>query len=308
MTHPLRVLVLGNFSAAPCGIRNFADMTLGGLAHTPGVSAVAWDATYDLVYARREAGLPTYLPPDAESYDVIHHNWHPIAFNTYGAGHFPWPKGTGPLLSVYLNDIPPWSGCPFIDRCEAVIAAEPTPVATHVMPYPIPDWVDHLPPVAQDFTVGWAGVRGDGADLLAEVCAARGWATNCNAPGEPWAPPEVEIRRRARSTVNVCWYHQARGIAGTPAMHLATRRPLLLNDSPMFAPWWAEPLYTGGLYLAHGHEGGPLEHTLERIRVDWQHGTLKHPSQLLYTDHGWSTQGPRLVAHWLDRLSRRSHV
>jgi hypothetical protein len=49
------VLVIGNFSRPHCGIRNFADMTVRGLANSPDLQVTPWDATYDLIYARREA-------------------------------------------------------------------------------------------------------------------------------------------------------------------------------------------------------------------------------------------------------------
>lgn len=302
MSRPLRVLVVGNFSRARCGIANYAHMTLGGLQRT-GASVDHWDATYDGLYARREAGLPTYLPDNWADYDVIHHNWHPVAFNFYVPEHFHWPKGSGPLVSVYLNDIPPWSGCPFLDRCEAVIAAEPTPVATLVLPYPIPDWVTDLPEPASEFTVGVSGVREDGFQLLREVCERHHW-TLAEKPAQSgsWTSPEEEIRRLARNSVNVCWYAEGRGIAGTPSMALGSRRPLLLNQSSMFAPWWEGP-YKYELYLAKAPV--LLERALSRICEMWQVGTVSLPGPKVYQDHGWATEGPRLLQHWQETLEAR---
>ncbi len=304
----LKVLVLGNFSVAPCGIRNFADMTLRGLEQAPGVAVYPWDVTYDLVYARREAGLPTYLPDNWASFDVIHLNWHPIALNTLVPEHFPWPKGRGPLLSVYLNDVPPWSGCPVAERAECLVAPETycnDPDDTfncgpdHLMVYPIPDWVDHLPEPNPEFTVGWSGVRGDGSALLRGVCEQHGWKMNMTEPPAertaPWVPVEEEIRRLARSTVNVCWYHQQRGIAGTPSVALGSRRPLVLNDSLMFAPWrnghQAQELY-------HSLPGESLEDALLRVHADWQAGTLRLPGPEVYAHHGWTVAAQQLVWAW----------
>lgn len=310
----LKVLVVGNASVAPCGIRNFFDMTVEGLRHADpllGLEVETWDATYDLIYARREACQPTYLPDDAERYDVIHLNWHPIAFNTYGSGHFPWPRGSGPLVSVYLNDIPPWSGCPFISRAEVVVAPEPTD-ADLILPYPIPDWMEFSPlPAGAPFVIGCSGVREDGFATLRGVCASRGW-TLAEKPATTlgWTSPEQEVARLARNSVNVCWYHQARGIAGTPAMALASRRPLLLNHSPMFKPWWdGGPCgsYAGELYLAEGQGGSveDLEAALLWIARDHREGYFRMPGPRVYEDHGWARGARKLVNCWLQALEAR---
>jgi hypothetical protein len=320
----LKVLVIGNFSVSPCGIRNFADMTLGGLRRSPDVlCADPWDATYDLIYARREAGYPTYLPPDYLRYDVIHLNWHPIALNTYNPEHFPWAKGEGPLLSVYLNDVPPWSGCPVAERAEVLVAPEEYNDASrldarrwgpdHLMVYPIPDWVEDLPSPNPEFTVGWSGVRGDGAAELRGVCEAHGWKMNMTEPPAertlPWVSVEEEIRRLARSTVNVCWYRQGRGIAGTPSMMLGSRRPLLLNDSPMFRPW-----QTGHYeWEVYNNYAGPqpaasdirLEDALLEVHNDWRRKKLIKPGPRVYTDHSWTTAARDLTTAWRSALEAR---
>ncbi len=302
----LNVLVIGNFSVAPCGIRNFADMTVAGLDHHPDLQVDAWDATYDGIYARREAGRPTYLPENWHLYDVIHLNWHPIALNTYGVDHFPWPKGTGPLVSVYLNDIPPWTGCPFIDRAEAVIAAEPTPVATHVMVYPIPDWLPRTHPPTPEFRVGCSGVRGDGFAQLRGACAHRGWTLDERvATAGDWTTPEEEIARMTRNTVNVGWYQEGRGISGMPSMALGSGRPLLLNGSPMFAPWWDNPQFSAEIYLWGGHGVDDLEAALTAIEADWRARTLKIPGPCVYSTYGWRPSADRLVTHWRSLLESR---
>jgi hypothetical protein len=307
----MKVLVLADFTAAPCGIRNYADMIVGGLRHH-GVAVTPWNVHYPLVYARREAGEPTYLPDDWATYDVIYLNWHPIALNTYGPGHFPWPKGTGPLVSVYLNDIPPWSGCPVAERAEVIVAPEPFGEDGKAGPdllqvYPIVDWVTDLPAPAPAFTVGWSGVRGDGAALLRGLCTDKNWAMNMTEPPTertlPWVSVEDEIRRLARSTVNVCWYHQQRGIAGTPSVALGTHRPLLLNDSAMFAPWWAAE--APGLYLACERDGVSLEDALTRVYRDWHAGQLQTPAPSLYTAHSWATATAQLTAAWTAALEAR---
>jgi hypothetical protein len=212
--------------ATRCGIANFAEQCSTALRRA-GAEVTDWNANYSSIYARREAGQPTYLPDDAADYDVILLGWHPIALNTYGADHFP----AGPLLAVYLHDLPPWSACPFEDRIDYVMTSEAYAKSACVLPYPVPDWVTGLPDPADIFTVGLTGVRGDGHAEVREVCARYGWAVN--ASGETWLSLEDEVRRLARSTINVCWYHEGRGIAGAPSMCLASRRPLLVNTSPM---------------------------------------------------------------------------
>lgn len=312
MTAPLRVLVIGNFSVSPCGIRNYADMTAGGLQRSGGLSVDTWDATYDLIYARRERQEPTYLPTTWASYDVIHLNWHPIALNTYTPEHFPWAKGEGPLVSVYLNDVPPWSGCPVADRAEVIVAPEAylgdsaQRGPDHLMVYPIVDWVEDLPEPEKAFTVGWSGVRGDGSAELRGVCEQHGWAMNMTEPPtertKPWTSVEDEVRRLAKSTVNVCWYHQQRGIAGTPSMMLGSRRPLLLNDSQMFRPW-AEDRYWSDLYMF----GAPitLEQALLSVHRKWQQGELLVPGAQVFSAHSWTTAARNLTRAWLAALEAR---
>lgn len=303
----LRVLVIGNFSVDRCGIRNFADMTFEGLRRCPDTKyVIGWDATYDLIYARREAGQPTYLPEDWRDFDVIHLNWHPIALNTYTEEHFPWPKGTGPLLSVYLNDVPPWSGCPVADRAEVLVAPEAYPGGPdHLMVYPIPDWVTDLPEPDPEFTVGWSGVRGDGSAEIRGVCAQHGWKMNMTEPPadrtKPWVSVEDEIRRLARSTVNVCWYRQQRGIAGTPSVALGSRRPLILNDSQMFRPWVLQR-YHDEIYAMTTFT---LEQTLLGVRKDWANDRLVVPGPNVYRAHSWTTAAANLVAHWTRTLEAR---
>lgn len=299
----MRVLHLLDKQITHDGISNFARMTTVGLRRA-GLDVDEWDVHYPSIYARREAGEPTYTPRNVLNYDVVYIGWHPIVMNTFLPEHFYWPKGTGPLVAVYLNDIPPWSGCPYMERAESVIAAEPTPAANHLMVYPIPDWVTDLPEPDPEFTVGWSGVRGDGAAELRGVCEQHGWAMNMTqAPSErtaPWVSVEDEIRRLARSTVNVCWYSQQRGIAGTPSVALGSRRPLLLNDSKMFAPWW-DLRYANELYTSHL----TLERALCLLHEGWANNLLALPGPNVYADHSWTTAARNLVAHWTKTLEAR---
>lgn len=298
----MRVLVVGDFTAAPCGIRNFADQTYAALARHPGLEVAKWDGHYPGIYARREAGLPTYLPPDAADYDVIHVNWHPIAFNTYGPDHFPpaawfstgtysraWKK---PILSVYLNDIPPHSGCPFHDRADVRFAAEESPGCI-VLPYPVCDWIDDLPygddPIFRTFSVGCSTVRGDGVAQVEKVCARNGWQFRVPDRSQGWLSYEDEVRRIARNTVNVLWYFEGRGKSGGLSQAVSARRPVICSESQMFTHF--EPYYFS-LY-----RGTDLEALLMRVHQDALSDGLRYPL-LAAMEMSWSNATTQMVAAW----------
>lgn len=224
----MRVCHISNFSVPRCGMSNFGYQFSTALRRA-GHEVTDWDGCYPVIHLKEEQQDPggTYLPADAADYDVIHVNWHPATINHYGAGHFP----AGPILSVYLHDIPPWSGCPFFDRAEVRITSEPLDGCLEI-PYPVADWVTDLPDPDPAFTVGWTGIRGDGLDELKSVCVRRGWALSLSDP-DHWLSFEDEVRRLARSTVNVCWYHMGRGRSGAASTCLASKRPLLINQNIM---------------------------------------------------------------------------
>jgi hypothetical protein len=209
----MKILLVTNLSAPRCGIQNFGVQTATAL-RCAGAEVTEWDGCYSAIYEK------PYLPEDADTYDVIHFNWHPVTINHFGPSHFP----VGPLLSVYLNDLPPWSSCPVFDHAKVRFSAEDHPGCL-TLPYPIADWIDDLPPAPDVFTVGWSGVRGDGAELLQTVCAELGYATN--APDGVWRSFEDEVRRQARSTVpgesRDQWWGKSGG--GGPARAPAERQP-----------------------------------------------------------------------------------
>lgn len=257
----LRILHPWNQSAGRCGIANFAEQWSTAMRHA-GCEVTDWNADYSTIYRRREAGEPSYMPADAAEYDAILFGWHPGALNYYIADHFP----LGPKLAVYLHDIPPWSRCPFEDRADLLITSEPHPERkTYLMPYPVIDWVTDLPPVHREFTVGWTGVRGDGLRELSHLCIRQGWRTNFSDPGH-WLSIEDEVRRLATSTVNVCWYADARGLSGASSTCLASLRPLLINRSPML-----RHLRNTGRQVVTAHESHSLESALLVLKGLWDH-------------------------------------
>ena len=282
----MRVLVVGDFTAQPCGIRNYLDQTYRALSNHPGLTVDKWDGHYPEIYRRREACEPTYLPDDAASYDVIHINWHPIAFNTYGADHFP----DGPLLSTYLNDIPPWSKAPFHDRADVRFTAEESPGCV-VLPYPVADWIDDLDHYELKFSVGCSTVRGDGVWKVQEICTARGWKLNLPDRSAGWLSYEDEVRRIARNSVNVLWYFEGRGKSGGLSQAISSRRPVVCSDSQMFTHFHD---YHDEIYFA---EGRPLEDVLEQVHFDWVHGQLRYPRRAA-SERSWSNATAQMVAAW----------
>lgn len=293
----MKILVVADFTAQPCGIRNFADQTVRALSNHPGLEVDTWDGHYPELYRRREAQEPCYLPDNAASYDVIHVNWHPIAFNTYGADHFPPPVhySTGgysrlwkkPILSVYLNDVPPWSGCPFHDRADVRFTAEASPGCI-VLPYPVADWME-LPPVDPEFSVGCSTVREDGVWKVREICDAQGWEFRLPNRAQPWLSYEQEVQRIARNTVNVLWYHEGRGKSGGLSQAVSAQRPIICSDSPMFSHF--APYYFS-LY-----RGTELEPLLLQVHTDWEQDGLRLPV-LAAREMAWSRATTRMVEAW----------
>lgn len=270
-------------TARRCGISNFG-VQMSAALEKAGHSVLTWDIEYSHMYALIQQGLPAYLPEAAWTYDVVHHNWHPITSNTFGPGHF---EGL-PLVSVYLNDIPPWSGCPFHDRADVRFTAEPSPGCV-VLPYPIADWVEDLPEPTESFSVGVAGVRGDGIWRVREVCAKYGWEV-IEPPREGWLPFDDAVRHQARATVNVQWYFEGRGKSGGASQAIASRRPVLLNHSQMFSHYHD---YADCLYFREDLESALLE-----LHRDWGQGTLRFPDRVI-AERGWLSWGvPLFVDTW----------
>ncbi|KKK56402.1 hypothetical protein LCGC14_3064890, partial [marine sediment metagenome] len=164
-----------------------------------------WDGHYPVIYEKLQRDVPAYLPANANDYDVVHLNWHPASINHYLPEHFAGLDH--PVLSIRVTDLPPWSGCPCLEPFTVRITAEPHELSTLVVPNPVVDWADEriaFPAPNEEFTIGFSGVRLDGYGVIKEICQAHGWALN--ESGAEWLTIEDEIRRLARSTVNVCWY------------------------------------------------------------------------------------------------------
>lgn len=283
----MRILVVYNSSTAPCGFRHLGDQLVTALRRGCATDQVdVWDGTYPVLKARLDRGEPAYWPGDIATYDVVHLIWHPGTLGHYTGAD--WP--VGPLYSLFQGELPPWSTCPIADRFAVRFGREP---ARGIIPlgYPLLDWVEDFPPPAATFTVGISTIRGEGVDAVRACCSDRGWEVN--APSPVWLSPEDEVRRLARSSINVCWYASViGGLAGAPSTCLASRRPLLINTNEMLCHMQGEP----GVYC---WPQLTLPHALDRVHRDWQAGTLRDPTVTLpYL--GWTAAARKLRTLWED--------
>lgn len=252
-----------------------------------GHAVLGYDGTYSLVYARREACQESFLPPDYNSFDVIHVIWHPATFNHYAGA--PWDSVTA-LKSVWNGC--PAASCPFNHQMDVKWGVLGREEGHRQIWYPIPDWVEDLPAPNGEFTVGYSGVRGDGLGLLTQICTDRGYKTNFSHP-DIWLSQEDEIKRLARSTVNVCWYGGHDDRSGSAMVCLASKRPLLVNRaSPMFTHLYP---YPDEVMLVDDLDTGLLG--LSVLHMTTGDLTLKFPKQLL-DDLSWTAAVKVLEEGW----------
>lgn len=226
----MRVLVIGNFTDRRCGFQNFSVQTVTALRRA-GVDVMAFDGTYSTVYERQQQGIDAFFPPDVGTYDIVHVIWNALTLNHYSGAD--WTKCR---RTSWWEGGPSDASCPFKAAMQIRWSDYPRD-GYHYLWYPVPDWVENLPEPAAEFTVGVSTVRGDGAVLVKAACEAHNWAMNFPEPDQ-WLSPEDEIRRLAKSTVNVCWYRTPpiwHNRASAPSMLLASGRPLLINDDPLTA-------------------------------------------------------------------------
>lgn len=272
----MKVLLVANFSDRRCGYQNFAVQTETAFRRA-GFDLTTFDGTYSRIYARQQDGLGihAFLPPDTPDYDVVHLIWSAQTMNHYTGAQ--WPEG--PLLSIWDGG-PSDAYCPFMQWMSCKWTCyDRSAEGYYENWYPIPDWVDDLPAPDEAFTVGCSSVRGDGVAEVRDLCARRGWAVNLPSPGQ-WVPLEDEIRRLARSTVNVSWYRTSpiwKDRAGAPSTALASRRPFLKSDDSLLGHLEGCPDLYHGIHLEHGGDG--LEGALARVYEDWKAGRLLYPSK-----------------------------
>lgn len=231
----MRILFINNASTERCGVRAFGEQWVKALERA-GDQVVVWDGTYSNVKANG------YLPPNAQTFDLIHLNWDPQAINHYLPEHFFSSGSHNRPLSLFLHDVPPNSTCPVYDVARWRFAHEPYGTID-VLPHGVPPSPNPLDaPSHMGVTVGVTGIRDDeGFAAVRTLCIQRGWTLNAPSwkSGGRWLSTAEEIRRLSRSTVNVCWYHTSgRGKSMAAMFCAAARRPLILSGSTMFSACW----------------------------------------------------------------------
>lgn len=285
----MKVCVIGNLSDRRCGFQNFTVQTDIALRRA-GLDVTLFDGTYSAVYARREAGIESFFPPDVESYDVLHLIWNAMTMNHYSGAD--WASLRRPVIS-WWDGGPSDASCPFLDHMQVRWSDYPRD-GYHYLDYPVPDWVEDLPAPdpAAGFVVGASSVRGDGITTIRQVCAAQSWTLNLPTPGV-WLSLEAEIRRLARSTVNVCWYHTPalwKNRASAPSMLIAAKRPVLINHDDLMAHLHTAP----DLYHADDDD---LATALHEIHREWQGGPLHRPFAS-FDRLSWSHAATQLISTW----------
>ncbi len=275
----MRILHVGNHVRQHrCGIANFGYQFSEAFRRA-GYAVTDWDGEYSTIYDKIQRGEPAYMPADVGDYDVVHMNWHPITSNHYVPEHFNEVR----FLSVYLNDTPEHSSCPYAHLADVRVTAEPYRGCVEI-PYPIADWITDLPPTSEDFTLGVATVRGDGVQAVRNVALKYAWRV-IEPDHSVWLPFEEAVRHQARATVNVQWYHEGRGKSGGISQALASRRPVLANDSPMFSHYHD---FKDQIYFTEASES--LEAALIALCAFWQHGALRSVDRVI-RERGWLTWG-----------------
>lgn len=297
----MKVLLIGNLSDKRCGFQNFTQQMITALRRCPGVQLDVFDGTYTEVYARQQRPETQHLglfPGNVLEYDVVHLIWNAMTMNHYSGA--PWASLTGAgVVTSWWDGGPSDSSCPFIDHLQVRWSDYPRD-GYHYMHYPVPDWVYNRPEPANVFTVGASSVRGDGVAELRHNCEQLGIALNLPVPGQ-WLSVEDEIRRLARSHVNVCWYNTPplwKNRASAPSMLLAALRPILVNNDPL-----VEHLktYTPSQGVYHGtrtpgHSPSMVE-CLAGLQRMYASGTLSAPF-VPYNDLRWESAAQEFVNVW----------
>lgn len=300
MTQPLKVLLIGNTADRRCGFANYTQQMTTAMRREPGVVCVPFDGTYSTVYARQQQPDNVYLgmfPDDVLSYDVVHIIWHAATMNHYAGA--PWDKvRSAGILTSWWDGGPGDASCPFADHMQIRWSSYPRE-GYHELPYSVPDWVTDLPEPADVFTVGASSIRGDGIAELTEVCLRQNWALNLPAPGQ-WLSVEDEVRRLAKSTVNVCWYNTPAiwpDRASAPAMMLAAKRPILINDDHLVAHLHHYPAFQGVFHgFRHRAAGPDMETSLKLIYAASGAG-LPRPLKVV-DDLSWRRAAVEFVRVW----------
>jgi hypothetical protein len=302
MSNPLRVCLIGNLSDRRCGFQNVTQQMITALERTPAVDLTVWDGTYSAIYARQQEGDTGFFPLDILDgrYDVVHLIWNAMTMNHYTGARWQLLLDQG-IVTSWWDGGPSDASCPFIDFQQVRWSDYPREGYTH-LDYPVPDWIDHLPSPDPVFTVGASSVRGDGIAEIQYICESKGWAMNLPTPGN-WLSVEDEIRRLARSTVNVCWYRTPPlwlNRASAPSMLLASHRPLLINRDLLVAHLWDDPEIYHETITEFGGRG--LEAALVEIARDPE---IRIPRTAI-DRMSWTHAAETFVSVWKDAHAARA--
>lgn len=301
----MRVLLIGNFADTRCGFRNFTDQMTTAMQRQPGVTLVPFDGTYTTVYARQQEPDAFHLgmfPHNVQDFDVVHLVWNAMTMNHYNGAPWQYLLDAG-VVTSWWDGGPSDASCPFIQYLQVRWSDYPRD-GYHYMPYPVPDWVGPLPEANERFTIGASSVRGDGIAEIRQVAETLSCELNLPTPGQ-WLTVEDEIRRLARSTVNICWYNTPplwHNRASAPSMLLAAMRPILINEDPLVAHL-REYTPSEGVYHGRRGETPTMVECVAGLQAMHASGALSLPARP-YTELGWHRCGPIFASTW----ARERHV
>lgn len=282
----MRILIVSH-TRLKCGVAEFGRLQAEALQKN-GIDVVEWQADY-----------PTYLPPDAEEYDIVHLNWHGGTINHILPQHLP----KIPQISCFFHESTQiWErdGYPKLwDGVQHRFTAEPMEGGTY-FPHPGPDVdVSDLWPFPEDIFIGTSGLRKDGLDWIVPVFKEKGW--HHDGSRDRWLSTSAEVRRLARCTINVAHYHSAyAGQSGGVMVMVAARRPILINSSRMLR---ILKMYSNHLFMPteiippQVYCNDDVAAGVETILRDIEKGEEIRPDWLA-DNYCWSVRCKKMIEQW----------
>lgn len=294
----MRVLFCTN-STQKCGIANFGRLHYDSLIAAD-VDVTLWHADY-----------PKYLPEDANEYDIVHINSHPLVLNHIQPQHLP----NKPKISYLFHEVPNhwWEANEFPDvwhRADIRLTEEPIPGwegdgKTFYWQMPVPDYIPigGVSPltgaITDDVLIGQTGIRGEGLDRLIPACRKNGWRLSKSGDWG-WLSMEHELERLARCHLVASHMHSSySGQSSSVLTAIASRRPVLLNSSRLLHQIWkCDQALAQELYRIEDIEEG-----VNAIISDIRAGVEKRPYQLA-EKYSWKNQTKVLLNIWENLLGK----
>lgn len=284
----LRVLYVTNpMPPTGCGVAGFGLQQAAAL-RAAGLEVTVW-----------EAGYPTYLPMDANTYDVVHVNFHPGPLGHIQGQHLP----DHTLNSLHNHEFDPeWANgslAPDLWTSPQVDLRQCSDERSGPLywPIPIPDYRPiSISMLDRPITIGYTGLRGDGLDWLIPICEKNGWRLSRS---EGWRSLEEEVDRLAKCHLNVVHSHSGfSGSSSAVTTAVAARRPVLINSNRMLKGIWDLDQALGKeLYLDDDLERG-VRGILDSILAE---APVKRPLRLAEA-YSWRKQAQKLADVWKERL------